>query len=362
MYTGWLIGCEKTHTKDNIFPQGIQLAKIEGETLTLTNTENNTLFHSNIQDLTLYTITQNNTKQFYKEGIDYIVTNNSIARTPDSNIPNFAFHKVIYSPLHKFQWNSEPDRNPELTLPYQIYADYFYIPINDPLCHLSTQITEKLHQKLISGAPLKIISVGTSIPFGAHTFCQYYFQQDIQTYPHLIAKALTSLYGSQCTLLNKSIDGGGVNQIQNLSSILKDNPDIIFVELGMNDHTYNDDPSYINYFQSSIDNAIKIFKQHNIDVILVGFFQQNEEWELENPEKTILFNSILKKTAEKYNIYFADIYQRFAPIDKTKLYKDYMGDYMHHPTSFGHQLYYLEIIPFFLQQPTKQSELLNYIY
>ena len=155
-----------------------------------------------------------------------------------------------------------------------------------------------------------------------------------------------------------SIDGGGVNQIQDLDLILLENPDIVILELGMNDHLGNSS----DYYLSSLERAINVFKQKGIEIILVGFFQQNSDWELENIKNTIEYNEILKKLSIDYGLYFADIYSAFELIDKDKLYKDLTGDFMHHPTSFGHQLYYLEVIPFFLTEKVYSLELLKYIY
>ncbi len=39
-----------------------------------------------------------------------------------------------------------------------------------------------------------------------------------------------------------------------------------------------------------------------------------------------------------------------------------MGDFMHHSTSFGHQLYYLEVMPFFLTEKPHSPELLKFLY
>ena len=39
-----------------------------------------------------------------------------------------------------------------------------------------------------------------------------------------------------------------------------------------------------------------------------------------------------------------------------------MDDYMHHPTSFGHQLYYLNLAPLLIKSQTSNIELLQLTY
>lgn len=162
----------------------------------------------------------------------------------------------------------------------------------------------------------------------------------------MIARSIRKIYGVESTVLNLSTDGGGVNQIQDLQPIVDANPDVVILELGMNDH--NGVAPNSDYYTRSIEYAIDVFKANSIDVVLIGFFQQNPQWSLEYPANTKKYNDILSQLAQKYHLFFADIYSAFERIDKRKLYRDYMGDFMHHPTSFGHKLYYLEVMPFFI--------------
>jgi hypothetical protein len=333
---------------------------IKGETLTLSGDQLNSLYKAEFSELKLYSITSSGNVRYYFEGIDFVIENNQIRRTDSSLIPDFSGHQIIYNSEGKFTWNPEPNRNPELIIPYQIYADYQFNVELDRFIKPANFISRHLYEKLRQRKQIVIITIGTSITFGAHTYQHYYNQSDCQTYPYLVSMALNKIYGAECQIINGSTDGGGVNQIQDLTTTLAINPDVVFIELGMNDHD-GENPN-IEYFYNSINNAVEIFKDNNIDVVLLGFFQQIESWELEFPKNTIAFNMVLSKIASLNNVFFCDIYSFFESINKNKLYKDYTGDFMHHPTSFGHQLYYLNIMPFFIDKEIKESDLLEYIY
>jgi hypothetical protein len=44
------------------------------------------------------------------------------------------------------------------------------------------------------------------------------------------------------------------------------------------------------HFDSNISSAIEKFKGHNIDVMVVGFFQENPQWDLEFQNYTTAYN------------------------------------------------------------------------
>jgi hypothetical protein len=114
-------------------------------------------------------------------------------------------------------------------------------------------------------------------------------------------------------------------------------------------------------YLNAIENGIKTLTADGIDCSLVGFFQQNPLWEAEVPASTIYFNNKLREMGTRNNVFFADIYNVFAQLPREKLYKDLTGDYMHHPTDFGHKIYYLAIVPLILFDDKKESELLKIV-
>lgn len=149
------------------------------------------------------------------------------------------------------------------------------------------------------------------------------------------------------------VSNGGVDRhfiIDNFDDVLLSNPDVVIVEFGMNDHVAEDslnEESLIS-FKNDISSIVQQIKKQKIDVILVGFFQQNSDWVLEKAEATVRYNKILNDVAEENGLYFADIYSVFEKIRNRKnIYEDVTCDYMHHPSDWGHMLYYSNIVPVF---------------
>ena len=65
--------------------------------------------------------------------------------------------------------------------------------------------------------------------------------------------------------------------INNLDYIISENSDVAIIEFGMNDHL-SIDVNGVKSFKSNIEKCIKKLKKNDIDVIIIGFFQQNQEW------------------------------------------------------------------------------------
>ncbi|MNQ98430.1 GDSL-like Lipase/Acylhydrolase [compost metagenome] len=315
----------------------------------------------NISDLKIYSIDSTRNKHFWKENIDYIVKNNKISRTSNSNIPNFGKHNVIYN-NNSFTFSASP-RNPPLNIPFQIYADYKffdfeYIKGEYDKTYLSTPLKDKLKNK----EQIKIGVIGTSITAGAHTLEQFYHNSDKESYPYLLAKGVEKLYGNNISITNYSKSGSSIDYLATVfQKVIEDGNDLVLIEFGMNDHLYSSWELEMPRFESNISSAIEKFKAHNIDVVIVGFFQQNPQWDLEFLNSTLAYNQLLFKLGEKYNCYFADVNKEFSRYSQTKINQDFCGDFMHHPTSFGHLLYYKTIIPAFLKKEVTDGFLYSLI-
>lgn len=342
-----ILGC----TKDEANSREVPDSKMVGETFVLKELEENYLIKNKINGLKLYSIDNNRNKIYYKENVDYVVSNNSVRRTNNSAIPNFKQHSVIFNSNGTFTFSSSP-RNPSLVIPFQVYADYNFKDIEIINGDFgNTLLSQRIKEKLKNKELIKLGVIGTSISAGAHTYENFFHDNDTQTYPYLTGKALKTIYGSNCFVTNYSQSGSSIGDVFNsLPVVIQDKNDIIFIEFGMNDHIS------INWlvnqilFEKNMGELIKKFQENNIDVILVGFFQQNPSWDLEFENSTMAYNVSINNLAKKYNCYFADIYKEFSKYNQVKINQDLCGDFMHHPTSFGHLLYYKTIIPVFLEK------------
>lgn len=265
---------------------------------------------------------------------------------------------MILNGNETFTWQPEPNRNPELSLFWQVMVDYTTY-IDNTILSENNKITQELKEKLENKEDISIQAIGTSITAGAHTLPYYYDESDNAVYIKLIAKAINELYGNQVSINNLSIGGATTTLFTTqLEFLLSQKPDIVFIEFGMNEHLIG---SNMNDYLGEIEAGIQKLLSARINCVLIGFFQQNPLWEAEDINSTIYFNSELRKIAERNNIYFSDIYSQFKLFSDEKIYRDLMGDYLHHPTDFGHKLYYLTTMPFILLSNKKESELLNFV-
>ena len=204
----------------------------------------------------------------------------------------------------------------------------------------------RLKEKLKNKEQIRIGALGTSITSGAHTLDNYYNNSDKDTYPYLISKMIKNVYGVDVVTNNYSNNGASASVTSDsILDILHDENDLVFIEFGMNDHLYSYWSSRLEDFKMNMEKLVQEFQQRNIDVILVGFFQQNKKWDNEFPESTSAYNNVLQGLASNYGVYFADVNKEFSKYSEGKIIQDFCGDYLHHPTSFGHKLYYKTIIP-----------------
>lgn len=331
--------------------------EVQGETIALSSENPSYLLKNDAVIKRVYKIDATGKQTEYKAGTDYFVTSNGgLKRGALSTIPDFSTHKMVLNGNGKFTWQPDPNRNPQLSLIWQVMVDYTTSKdsiISPQGAFLSTS----LKGKLTSGSDISIDCIGTSITAGAHTLPRYFHSSDQAIYVRLLAKAINYIYGCKPTVTNYS-EGGATTGLftSKLDYLVAKKPDVVIVEFGMNEHLIG---ANMDGNLTAIEAGIKRLSAAGIDCILIGFFQQNPYWELEVESSTIYFNNKLREIAARNKIYFSDIYQQFETLPKEKLYRDLMGDYHHHPTEFGHKLYYLQTIPPFLTVEKKESELLK---
>lgn len=340
--------------------------KINGESFSLTGIEEKTFLFSPLKVTRVYGYNSNGKIISYTEGVDYKIDyrKGTIRRLNNSQIPDYKLHTVAYNKNNKFLFSNESIRNPELNIYYQIYVDYIYFLKNEHIPS-STFLSDTIHQKLLSGKPIKISLIGDSIAAGAQTTAEYYEGDQTQcTFLGYLKTEIEKIYKNDVTI-KLFTKGGGCSEYleEYIDNVITENPDVVLIEFGMNDHL-NANIENLEYFEKTIRKAVNELKKNQIDVALVGFFQQNPDWILEIEDDTISYNQILKKIANDENIYFADIYNVFKlASEKKNIYEDLTADYMHHPTDFAHQLYLSSILPLFIRenQKIKMNQTIYYL-
>lgn len=333
-----------------------------GETFALVDSFPKRFIHKPQTVDRVYAVDSNGNETQFTEGVDYIIDyfRGTIRRTECSKIPNYSEHKVIFS-SGKFVYDS--DNNPEKNKKYQIKVDYKYFANEkelEPIDDKSIYLSEKLRNKMLEGKGIKIALCGDSIALGADTN-----GKDI--YLNYLKDEIEHSYGINVETKNFS-EGGRSSDLlfEKMSGILEMNPDMVIVEFGMNDHcnfTKNDKEA-INKYKSNIESFVHEMKKRDIDVIIVGFFQQNISYIGEDMNVSKMCNDVLKEIAEENKLFFVDVYPIFEKVSCVKpLCSDVTADYIHHPTEWGQKLYFTKLIEVFnLKQDMKPINIPNYIF
>ena len=301
----------------------------------------------------------------FTEGVDYVVDydRGTIRRTDNSAIPNYREHYVTYN-SGKFTWLNNPENyNPGSNRQYQVRVDYSYYVSEKELEVLENNsdcLSNGVRKKILNGESITIALCGDSIGAGGDTNGEGIFL-------NYLDETLEQYYGIDVKTQNLSIAGRNRDLLlENLPSIIAEKPDILMIEFGMNDHCGVDGSSEerVSAYKKDIENAIIVLRENNIDVILIGFFQQNMTWDAENMEATRLYNEALKDIANRCGIYFADVYSVFERVGNIKsLSRDVMADFIHHPTEWGHKLYMTSIIGAFnINGKMRPVDLKDYVY
>lgn len=335
---------------------------IKSETFALTGSEEKSFFYHPVKIERVYQYDITGQIVEYEEGRDYFVNyiRGTIRRTEDSRIPNYEEHTVIYNNDGSFSFSSEP-RNPELNIEYQVLVDYntFLKPWRKVTPKKGLEDTVN---KLKSGEDIKMLLCGDSIAAGAQTTGLYYFgDHKLTTFFGYLDDFLEGYYGINVDSVLFGENGASLQYMkENINQIVEMSPDVVLIEFGMNDHAVEEALAAQELFVSNLDSCVENLQEHGIEVILIGFFQQNSEWEMENQKATEVYNDLIAQVADKYSISFADIYKAFMMVDRKDIYEDLTSDYMHHPTDFGHMIYFSKILPYFLDKSIR--EIHNYLY
>lgn len=285
----------------------------------------------------------------YTEGTDYTVDydRGTIRRTEDSAIPDYSEHWVRFTRGRFDRYEEDGKTNPESNRPYQICVDYRYQVKEKALTAFEDQsdfLSESLKEKLTRGESVRISLVGDSIGLGTDT-------DGIGIFLNYLREALSSHFGAKIVTDNLSQAGGDISLLaQSTGRLLQEKPDLVIIELGMNDHSAPEAETEEKReaFRNQMEESVRALKENGTDVILMGFFQRNMSFTGENTGETIPYNEIIRETAEKNQVYFADIYRLYDLLDRRKqLTTDVLADYLHHPAEWGHQLYFSSLLPVF---------------
>ncbi len=301
----------------------------------------------------------------YAEGTDYVIDyeRGTIRRTENSSIPNYSDHYAAYTTGKIVVEKNAEEPNPEGNRSYQVLVDYTYYVTETELESIADSsgfLSENVRNKILSGESIDIALCGDSIGAGTDTDGQGIFLNYLQ-------ETLEEYYGVTVNTEQFSIEGRSRNLLmESLPDILRKHPDVLMIEFGMYDHcdTEGSLEDRLNSFTYDIEYMLQLIKENGIDVILVGFFQQNMTLNVENMDVTVLYNNALRDIAQRNHVYFADVYTLFAKVGNVKpLSRDVTADFICHPNEWGHKLYFTSLIDVFnVDGSMRPADLKYYVY
>ena len=337
-----------------------ETATITGETFGLNGTEPKHFLYDVKRISAVYGYDDTGNKIYFSaDDYDVDLNRNTIARTINSAMPDFAAYSVNFNENGTFTFNSEP-RNPPLSRQFQIYVDY--------ITNENVKTINPAHSSFFEIKPNafpKIAVFGDSIANAAQTTAQYFQDTDADGFAGLLRSFLQSEYGTENVFVDNfsktdmSID----LLVEDKEKVINGGYNAVIIEYGMNDHLSGVEGK--GTFETKTQELCTYFSENDIYMILVGFFQQNTKWDLEEPiypEATPKYNEIIEKIAKNYNAPFIDIYNQFQGISQRKdLIEDLTVDWMHHPTDFGHKVYFSMLLPYFIKEAMSSNSVANWV-
>lgn len=297
----------------------------------------------------VYSYGSNGQRVDYAEGVDWVLQNGQLARTAASRMPDFNDYRYVAGTDGRFDFAVNP-RNPPRTINYNVYIDY----------------ESTIADKLVVATPIRnsvttIACLGDSIAAGADTIAFFYGGNDSQSFCGLLRTRLAG----EATVVNESVPGAVVDGVwSNLDSFVAKRPNVAIIEFGTNDHLAG--AAGLATFAQHLDDVVARYRAVGTSVILLGFFQQNKLWALEDPTQTIAYNAAIRQIAVNRGVKYIDIYRAYDFITPqsappTEQYFHFMGDFIHHPNVYDQRIYYSLLIPYFLHVDTPASQIDGYV-
>ncbi|GMW03050.1 MAG: hypothetical protein AMXMBFR84_41860 [Candidatus Hydrogenedentota bacterium] len=269
----------------------------------------------------------------YEEGVDYTVdyTAGTMARTPDSRIPDFASN-VLYG-QKEFDHTLFPGFG---NTSFFVFVDYQ--AHNGFLIATKSNQVPRLVQtssKLSAGGPFKIIAYGDSISAGGDaTSLHLQFQERYAAY---LRQRFPKV---EITVENGAT--GGDSTVQGLArleeKVLTRSPDLVLVGFGMNDHNVNGVP--LDRFESNLISIVEQIRSRTAaDVILISTFPPNDDWKF-GSHRMEDYAAATRKASESLKCAYADVYSAWVKLLDRKEPSSLLGNNINHPNDFGHWIYF----------------------
>jgi lysophospholipase L1-like esterase len=269
----------------------------------------------------------------YLESQDYLLDFDAgtIRRTPNSRLPDFR-KNMLYG-QEEFNHSDFPGFG---NGGYFAFIDYHYARSNTwPIQAGQQRYLTKTVARLEAANPLKIVAFGDSITAGGDA-----------TRPDLIywqrwADDLQRRYPrAGVTIVNGAT--GGDSTIQGLerlkSKVLDQDPDLVLVAFGMNDHNVNS--VTVPEFERNLELLIiRIREGTDAEVVLLSAFPPNPKWKF-GTHRMKDYADATRRVAARLSCAYADVYNNWVRLAAEKKPEDLLGNNINHPNDFGHWIYF----------------------
>ena len=271
----------------------------------------------------------------YEPGRDYIVDYpmREIRRTPQSRIPNFRTNMLFG--VEDFDHSKFPGFG---NGGFFAFVDYQPAkPTRWPEQKAQTEFLTKARQKLTTGQRVKIIAYGDSITAGGDAtepgliFWERWAQHLRQKHPAARIEVVNGATGGDAT-------GQGLNRLE--QKVLSQNPNLVLIGFGMNDHNIAGFGTPLETFAANLRTMIdQIRAKTGAEIILYSTFPPNPKWHY-GSHNMAAYASATEQVAREKGCAFADVYRNWNTIAVKKKPEDLLSNNINHPNDFGHGVYF----------------------
>lgn len=302
-------------------------------------------------------------KKEYKEGEDYIINGNEIARPENSSIPVFKdeWSRGENVPAEYPEGNAGSgyqmigeDGSVMYTESGLIYANYIHVTyVYDPADVDRSKFSEYsgalygLEQKIKAKEDVKMVVFGDSTSEGCSSSGLWNHEPFSPSYANLVKQGLELFGGVNVAFENMSVGGKDSSwaaeegQLQKLSSLA---PDFLIVAFGTNDSFMNLEGSA---YRSNIEKIVRTAKTANgeCQILLVAPFPSHEKMNsAANHEKICRTLEKIAKETEYLDVAYLSMYEGCLDMLKIKNYYEIAGNNANHPNDFIHRFYAMNIL------------------
>lgn len=271
----------------------------------------------------------------YEEGKDYTVDykKGTISRTPESRIPDYSKNSTYEVPM----WN-HGSYSGFSNHSFFVWVDYTTSnPKTIALLNDQSKYGSKIRAKLEAGGPFKVVSYGDSIAAGGEAS-----EPDLR-FQARFGKYLQEKYpNAQVEVVDASISGytsqQGVEWFDKYMMPVE-NPDLVLLGFGMNDHNAPDYGIKIPQFKANFIKIVKMLReQKGADVLIFSTMPPNETW-IHSSHRMGQYAQAAKEAAAETRCPYVDVYSAWQMALKRKDQSSMLGNNINHPNDFGHWLY-----------------------